>query len=236
MLTDDKEWSPHDVVMGGNRPYGNKIGISEMNKFDGDHFNYETDSVLGGISPVFDQHLFADRLIASVQIHSKTEFSHRDSLDASQMISEVKTNMRHSTHTPECVSRVFGVGLHKAKQTLAVTTQHGIRHAVNTLNRRYRVDHLNLHRTYLIGKWYLDHMMARLQNQKEAREKKSKQQDYAASNNEKNRITPLSKLLYHFYLDVDVNFKMMDPAIKMEAAVTILFCFPTNMMMVVIGD
>ena len=74
MLTDNKEWSPHDVVMGGDRPYGDEIRISEMNKSNGDHFDYETDSVLGGISPVFNQHLFADRLIVSVQICSKTGF------------------------------------------------------------------------------------------------------------------------------------------------------------------
>ena len=60
MLTDDKEWNPHDVEMGGNRPYGDEFQISKMNRSNGDYFEYETDSVLRGISPVFNQHTFAD--------------------------------------------------------------------------------------------------------------------------------------------------------------------------------
>ena len=161
MLMDDKEWNPHEVEMGGNRAYSDEIRISEMNRSYGDSFEYESDLVLGAISHAFNQHTFADRLIASVQIVGKAKFINSERLQVSCLISEVKTNTRHSAHTPERVSRVFGIGLHKVKQTLAVTTQQGIRHAVNPLNRRYRVDHLDLHRTYLKGQWYLDHITAK---------------------------------------------------------------------------
>ena len=53
---------------------------------------------------------------------------------------------------------MFGVGIATAKDILAVTTQEGIGHAVTPLTRRYRVDHIHLHHTYLSGKWTLDHL------------------------------------------------------------------------------
>jgi transposase len=40
----------------------------------------------------------------------------------------------------EEASSKFGVGLETAQQTLKVTTQKGIRHAVHPLSRRYRTD------------------------------------------------------------------------------------------------
>ena len=81
--------------MGGNRPYGDEIRISEMNRPYGDSFEFESDLVLGAISPAFNQHTFADRLIASVQIVGKAEFLHGERMLASRLISEVKTNTRH---------------------------------------------------------------------------------------------------------------------------------------------
>ena len=49
----------------------------------------------------------------------------------------------------------------KAKQMLAATTQKGVRMATHPIHRRYRVDHLNLHASYLKGKWSVDWMPAR---------------------------------------------------------------------------
>ncbi len=37
-------------------------------------------------------------------------------------------------------------------------TQESIQHAVTPLTRRYQVDHIHLHHTYLSRKWTLDHV------------------------------------------------------------------------------
>ena len=92
-----------------------------------------------------------------MNIESKHDFEVRKE----GYIKEVKSNERHSKVMPEHVSRVFGIGLNAAKNTLAVTTQRGVRHSIHPLNRCYRVDHLDLHQNRLKGQWYLDHLIAR---------------------------------------------------------------------------
>jgi hypothetical protein len=91
----------------------------------------------------------ADRLIASVQIASSdptvASVDSGDALGAKAVLSLD----RHSKVSPEELSRKWGCGLETAKRTLKVTTQKGIRYAVQPLHRRYRVDHLNLHRKRL---------------------------------------------------------------------------------------
>ena len=161
VLTSDMDWDPSNVQLGGNRPYGDEITISEVQRTDRLPQETETDLILGHISPTLIQHDFADRLVAAVNITSVKDFHTSDVNDEKRRISAVMTNQRHSSYTPERVSRVFGIGLNKAKTTLSVTTQKGIRHSLHPLNRRYRVDHLDLHRTYLKGQWYLDHMTAK---------------------------------------------------------------------------
>jgi hypothetical protein len=161
VLTSDMDWDPSTVQLGGNRPYGNELEISEVNRACGPHPLSETDIILSQISTTLNQHDFAERLVASVIIEHKQAFQQRENARDHKQIKAVMTNQRHSSYTPERVSRVFGIGLNKAKTTLAVTTQKGIRHSLNPLNKRYRVDHLDLHRTYLKGQWYIDHMTAK---------------------------------------------------------------------------
>jgi hypothetical protein len=98
--------------------------------------------------------LFAQRLIESVRVESRQE------VDEREYINKVKTDKRHSSVTPEHISRIFGIGLNAAKHTIQVTTQKGVRYAIRPLNRRYRVDHLDLHRHKLKGKWYTDFLLS----------------------------------------------------------------------------
>ena len=116
----------------------------------------ETDSHLASISDAYCSTSFARRMIESVHIESRNDTETCDI----RTTAEVKSNTRHSKITPERVSQVFGVGLSTAKLTLAVTTQKGVRQAIHPLNRRYRVDHLDLHRNRLGGQWYVDHFTA----------------------------------------------------------------------------
>eukprot|EP01082_Thalassiosira_pseudonana_P014053 g12645.t1 g12645 contig6:2342448-2343665(-) len=71
---------------------------------------------------------------------------------------------RHSEITPERVSRLFGIGLNKAHQLLRVTTQRGVRMAVNPITRRYRVDHLDLNLNRLKGVWEVDWLVSKVKS------------------------------------------------------------------------
>jgi hypothetical protein len=105
--------------------------------------------------------MLADRLIASVQIASSNRIvvsvDSGDALGAKAVLSLD----RHSKVSPEELSRKWGCGLETAKRTLMVTTQKGIRYAVQPVHSLYRVDHLNLHRKRLNKEWYMDQMFSR---------------------------------------------------------------------------
>ena len=154
-LTSSEEWDPTNVDMQRYLPQGNTRFVQQMNRNPEPRAVSETDSHLASISEACCPSLFAKRMIESVHVESRD-----DQASAMRCASEVISNTRHSVITPERVSRVFGVGLNAAKQTIAVTTQKGVRRALHPLNRRYRVDHLDLHRPRLGGQWYVDHMSA----------------------------------------------------------------------------
>jgi len=63
---------------------------------------------------------------------------------------------RHSSVSPEELSRKFGCGIETARQTLKATTQRGIRHAVHPLSRRYRTDILQSRLRILNDTFYTD--------------------------------------------------------------------------------
>ena len=69
-------------------------------------------------------------------------------------ISEIESKTRHSTHTPEELSRKFNIGIERAKETIKVTTQKRIRHAVHPFHRRYCVDHMQFNLKRLNGQFY----------------------------------------------------------------------------------
>ena len=49
---------------------------------------------------------------------------------------------RHRAHTAQSIAEMWNIGLKKAKDTLQVTTQNGIRSAIMPLSRRYRSDRM----------------------------------------------------------------------------------------------
>ena len=55
------------------------------------------------------------------------------------------TGKRHNTVTPEMISKKWGCGLNTARNTLAGTTQLGVRSAIGPLTRQYRTDIPQLH-------------------------------------------------------------------------------------------
>lgn len=109
---------------------------------------YETDCVTYSIDGNTEQ-LLIERMISSVHTsHTRRE-------------NELVSKTRHSKFTPEHVAHLFNCTIGMAKDILACTTQEGVRHAVMPLSRRYRVDHLHLHHTYLAGNWTMDHVEAK---------------------------------------------------------------------------
>ncbi len=60
----------------------------------------------------------------------------------------------HSQFELEHAAAVFGVSLGTTKKSLM--SRH--KKVFEPLTRRYRVDHIHLHHTYLSGKWTLDHV------------------------------------------------------------------------------
>ena len=64
-------------------------------------------------------------------------------------INAMESKERYSVVMTKEVSRKFNIGIEKVKETLRVTTQKGIRHAVHILHRKYRVYHMQLNRKSL---------------------------------------------------------------------------------------
>eukprot|EP00956_Cyclotella_meneghiniana_P012523 scaffold17820_cov42-Cyclotella_meneghiniana.AAC.5 len=155
-LTSNEEWDPSNVNMQKYQPRGTTRFVQQMHRNPISRNEAETDLHLSSISECFCPSTFAQCLIESVHVESRQDIDTTDNRSAAEVVS----NTRHSVITPERVSQVFGVGLNTAEQTITVTTQKGIRRAIHPLNRRYRVNHLDLHRNRLGGQWYVDHFTA----------------------------------------------------------------------------
>ena len=54
--------------------------------------------------------------------------------------------------------------MQNAKDTLAATTQHGVRTAVHLMSRWLRVDHLHLHMPLLSKTWYADTLLSKVKS------------------------------------------------------------------------
>ena len=74
------------------------------------------------------------------------------------------TNDRHSKVSPEELARKWNVGLQMAKDTLAATTQDGVRTAAHLMTRQVKVDHMRLHRPRLRGLWFCDTLISKIKS------------------------------------------------------------------------
>ena len=66
------------------------------------------------------------------------------------------TSNRHHTISAEFLAKKWGCGLNTARNTLAGTTQLGVRSAIGPLTRRYRTDILQMHYRRLNTSFYTD--------------------------------------------------------------------------------
>ena len=109
---------------------------------------------------IYDSASLIRRMISSVQVTT----ANREHSMETTTVSFVGTKDRHSQVSAESVARKFRCGLETAQRTLKTTTQRGIRHAIHPLHRRYRVDHLNLHRRRLRDVFYMDTLFSKVKS------------------------------------------------------------------------
>ena len=107
---------------------------------------------------VFDTGSLVRHMVSSVHVAT----AHRNNTDA--RVAFVGAKDRHSQVSAETVARKFRCGLETAQRTLKTTTQRGVRHAIHPLHRRYRVDHLNLHRKRLRDVFYMDTLFSKVKS------------------------------------------------------------------------
>eukprot|EP00957_Ditylum_brightwellii_P034633 2626190-Ditylum_brightwellii.AAC.1 len=80
-----------------------------------------------------------EAMVSQVHVDSIYEDDNDTStLDNKLGVSSIVMKTRHSTITLERVSDIFDCSLETAKNTINVTTQHGVRSVINPLRRRYR--------------------------------------------------------------------------------------------------
>ena len=82
------------------------------------------------------------------------------SLDRITNVSAARSTTRHTNMTPADLSRRWGIGLEAATQTIAVTTQRGLRTAVHPIHKRYRTKNTQLRYNHLNTIIYSDTMFA----------------------------------------------------------------------------
>lgn len=123
-----------------------------------------SDPIALSITDALDYRTMTDRLIGAIRVASSDRDTDAVGLGDVTIAGAVLSMDRHAKITPEELSRKWGCGLETAKKTLKVTTQKGIRYAVHPLHRRYRVDHLNLHRKRLGQEWYMDQMFSKVKS------------------------------------------------------------------------
>ncbi len=151
-MTSDAPWDPNSSTLPHNqksnqRPDRRTIQSMRTSK-DSPFVDDAFDDCLTSCSPVFGSELLP-RLISAVRVG--------ELVNGDPEISVITSKERHAKIGADDLARRWGIGLETARQTLKVTTQHGIRHAVHPLSRRYKTD-IILHgdRRRIGGSWHAD--------------------------------------------------------------------------------
>ena len=124
VMTSEASWDPSSVSI-------NLIGRSQGKEKRRAQPGHEWDALLRSCSVIYTEQSMADAMVAKVQVRTK---------DSIISASEIVTNERHSRITVDDLARKWNIGLESARATLRATTQHGVRHAIRPLSRRYRTD------------------------------------------------------------------------------------------------
>jgi hypothetical protein len=144
-LTENKPWIPSSIQLSHTSVDNDNYSMSDDRdvfamSLQHDHDNYESDYVLERNFGSNEQ-LLCQRMISSVR-----------------STSAVKSNDRHSKHTPEHIAKVFDITIDKARDMLSKTTQQTIRMGVNPITRRYRSFNIDPNEFRLAGQWIIDYL------------------------------------------------------------------------------
>jgi hypothetical protein len=167
-MTNEAPWNPSTVGCEKRALIGNvKIDAITINCERPDEpqlqmHEAEYDILMASCSAVYSDRTLIQRLVSSVNIASCVEDEEADTVEpnVARKAAAIDTRARHTALSIEEVSRKFGVGLETARQTLKVTTQNGIRHAVHPLSRRYRTDIMQSRQQRLNATFYTDTMFS----------------------------------------------------------------------------
>ena len=167
-LTRDHPWNPNDVTISEVNTGANNADMESeeyrkvcaLTKKPSGAVKYGTtceyhDDQVSDLS-AFDDHIMITRMVSSVKI--ATAFREQ------QSIAFVGAKDRHSQVNAETLARKFRCGLETAQRTLKTTTQRGVRQSLHPLHRRYRVDHLDLHRKRLQETFYTDTLFSKVKS------------------------------------------------------------------------
>jgi hypothetical protein len=150
VLTDSEPWVPGAVQLCPNNTSDNKNAmLDDREVFQTvvssryDHDEYESDLILQSNFGMTEQLLY-QRMISQVTTVTS--------------LAEVRSNDRHSKHTPEHISNVFDITLDKAKDMLSKTTQQTIRMGFTPLTRRYCSFGIDPHENRVAGQWVIDYL------------------------------------------------------------------------------
>jgi hypothetical protein len=92
----------------------------------------EVEHELGKISSMYSIKNFCECLIGAVNI-ATTYRADINKVEVCRKVAGVITNDQHSNMTPKELSRKWNIGIQTAKDTLGVTTQHGVQTAVHPM-------------------------------------------------------------------------------------------------------
>jgi hypothetical protein len=112
-LTDDMEWDPSTTDLTDPMPKE----VMEVCTFDTYAEGSETEKILSSISPIYSHEALSRRILKSVRVNE-----------------QVASQTRHTRVSPESIARMWNIGLDRAKETLRVPTQKGIRFAIHPIH------------------------------------------------------------------------------------------------------
>jgi hypothetical protein len=158
-MTDSTVWNPSNVIIAGVTT-SNDMPLIEISTRRALSVLTIADKTItpatdyNDLTP-YDDVTLLNWMVGSVNVAT----AHRD-----VNMSFVGSKDRHSQVNAETVARKFRCGIETAQRTLKTTTQRGVRHSIHPLHRRYRVDHLNLHRRRLDDTFYMDTLFSKVKS------------------------------------------------------------------------
>jgi hypothetical protein len=123
-MTSEAPWDPSKVSIHAVTTFETKSrgNLSEEGEYE---------VLLRSCSDVYSEKEMLRRMVAKARTLRNAEIHN---------VQGVISNERHSAISAENLARKWNIGIESARATLKATTQHGVRHAVHPLARRYRTD------------------------------------------------------------------------------------------------